>query len=147
MTSCAWWRRSPRADVTLELPDTRVDLEDETGRYHRQTLISWWDQQRLREASVLVVGAGALGNELVKNLTLMGVGRVIVVDSDRIENSNLARCVMFREGDDGRMKAEVVAERAAELNRDVEVVPLVGDVRSKVGLALFSEVDVVLGGL
>jgi adenylyltransferase/sulfurtransferase len=133
--------------LATQTPDTRIEIEDEAGRYHRQTLISWWDQQRLIEATVLVVGAGALGNELVKNLTLMGVGRVIVVDSDSVENSNLARCVMFRAEDDGRLKAEVVAERAAALNTEVEIVPLVGDVRSKVGLGLFSEVDVVLGGL
>jgi adenylyltransferase/sulfurtransferase len=135
--------------LTGQLPQTRValDVEDENDRYHRQNLISWWDQDRLRDARVLVVGAGALGNELVKNLVLMGVGRILVVDSDRVENSNLARCVLFRAGDDGELKADVVARRAQELNADVEVVPIVGDVRGKVGLAVFEEVDVVLGGL
>src|SRR3954462_8103534 len=94
----------------------RVDLDDEHDRYHRQTLISWWDQDRLRSATVIVVGAGALGNELVKHLALAGVGRVVVADFDHIENSNLARCVFFRESDDGRPKAEVLAARAMELN-------------------------------
>jgi molybdopterin/thiamine biosynthesis adenylyltransferase len=127
---------------------TPIPVEpDEEDRYDRQRLITWWDQGRLRDATVLVVGAGALGNELVKNLTLIGVGTVVVADLDRVENSNLARCVFFRESDEGRFKAEVLAERAAELNPDVELVPLVGDVRLTAGLALYGETDVVLGGL
>jgi molybdopterin/thiamine biosynthesis adenylyltransferase len=124
-----------------------IDLDEGHDRYHRQSLISWWDQDRLRGASVLVVGAGALGNELVKNLALTGVGRIVVADMDVVENSNLARCAFFRATDEGRLKAEVLAERATELNPDVEILPLVGDVRLTAGLGLFREVDVVLGGL
>lgn len=124
-----------------------IDVETENDRYHRQSLISWWDQERLRAATVLVVGAGALGNELVKNLVLMGVGRIIVADLDHIENSNLARCVFFRPSDEGREKAVVLAERAGALNEQVEVIPLVGDIRLSAGLGLFADVDVVLGGL
>jgi molybdopterin/thiamine biosynthesis adenylyltransferase len=125
----------------------RVEIDAEEGRYHRQSLITWWDQPRLRHARVLVVGAGALGNEIVKNLILVGVGTVIVVDMDTIENSNLSRCVFFRPEDEGRPKAKALAERASELNADVEVIPVVGDVRLAVGLAAFAEVDVVIGGL
>jgi molybdopterin/thiamine biosynthesis adenylyltransferase len=124
-----------------------VAIEDEDDRYHRQSLITWWDQQRLSDASMLVVGAGALGNELVKNLVLMGVGRILVVDMDRIECSNLARCVFFRPDDEGCAKARVLARRAGELSSDTEIVPVIGDVRTSVGLAVFAEVDLVLGGL
>jgi molybdopterin/thiamine biosynthesis adenylyltransferase len=124
-----------------------VDLDEEDGRYHRQTLISWWEQSRLREARVLVVGAGALGNELVKNLALAGVGTVVVIDMDHIESSNLSRCVFFRHEDEGRPKAEVVCERAAELNPDIRFVPVVGDVRRDLGLGDYADFDVVLGGL
>jgi molybdopterin/thiamine biosynthesis adenylyltransferase len=122
-------------------------VADEHDRYHRQALITWWDQARLHDATALVVGAGALGNELVKNLALMGLGRILVVDFDRVENSNLARCVFFRAGDEGRPKAEVLCQRARELNPDVELIPLFGDVRLMVGLSVFAEADVVLGGL
>jgi molybdopterin/thiamine biosynthesis adenylyltransferase len=128
-------------------PSRRLDIQVEEDRYDRQTLISWWDQSRLRDARVLVVGAGALGNELVKNLALVGVGTIVVADLDHIENSNLARCVFFRDGDEGRLKAEVIAERTPDLNPEVKVVPLVGDIRLRAGLGLFREVDVVLGGL
>lgn len=121
--------------------------DDLNGRYHRQTLISWWEQDRLAAAKVLVVGAGALGNELVKDLALVGVGTVVVADMDTIENSNLSRCVFFRASDEGRFKAEVVCEAAAGLNPDVQFVPIVGDIRSAIGLSTIGEFDLVLGGL
>lgn len=124
-----------------------LDFDDEHDRYHRQSLISWWDQDRLRAATVVVVGAGALGNELVKNLALAGVGRILVVDFDHVENSNLARCVFFRESDEGLPKAEVLARRAQEANPTIDVVSVTGDVRLTCGLGVFAAADVVLGGL
>lgn len=120
-------------------------LED--GRYHRQELISWWEQRRLSNARVVVVGAGALGNELLKNLALLGVGRIVVIDMDRVENSNLSRCVLFRASDEGQLKAKVAAAAARELNPDVRVASIVGDVRVDVGLGVFADADLVLGGL
>ncbi len=124
-----------------------LEVEDEDDRYHRQNLITWWDQDRLREATVLVVGAGALGNELVKNLALVGVGHIVIADLDRIENSNLSRCVFFRESDEGKLKASVLAERAMELNGEVKAVAIPGDIRLSIGLGMFTAFDVVLGGL
>jgi molybdopterin/thiamine biosynthesis adenylyltransferase len=125
----------------------QVDVEPEDGRYHRQELIAWWDQSRLAQARVLVVGAGALGNELLKALALLGVGHVLVIDMDRVENSNLSRCVLFRERDEGSFKAEVAAAAARELNPEIDVCGVVGDVRSDLGLGVFAAADVVLGGL
>src|SRR6185503_7125337 len=71
-------------------------------RYHRQTLIAWWDQARVAKTRILVIGAGALGNEILKLLALIGSGYTLVYDPDRIERSNLARAVLFRESDEGR---------------------------------------------
>lgn len=85
----------------------------------RQELITWWDQSKLKAAHVLVVGAGALGNEIVKNLALVGVGEISIVDMDIIERSNLSRCVFFRESDDGSYKSEVLAREAKRLNPDL----------------------------
>ena len=55
--------------------------EQQSDRFDRFRLISWWDQQRLAAAKVLVIGAGALGNEIVKNLALLGVGNVLMTAS------------------------------------------------------------------
>jgi adenylyltransferase/sulfurtransferase len=125
----------------------RLAVEFEDDRYHRQSLITWWDQERLSAASVLVIGAGALGNELVKNLALAGVGTIVVLDMDQVENSNLSRCVLFREGDEGADKATVVAARAAELNSEIRVIPVVADARLAASPGLIAHFDVVLGGL
>src|SRR6476619_5693457 len=92
---------------------------DEADRYSRLRLIPWWRQERLAAARILVVGAGALGNEVLKNLALLGVGTVYVIDLDLVEPSNLSRSVLFRAEDGGRPKAEVAARRAREINPDV----------------------------
>src|SRR3989304_1450212 len=78
--------------------------------------ISWWEREKVRAAKMLVVGAGALGNEVLKNLALMGVGHLMVIDFDTIEMANLSRSVLFRESHTGRPKAEVAAARAKAPN-------------------------------
>lgn len=116
------------------------------SRYDRQERISWWDQAKLRNSRVLVVGAGALGNELVKNLALVGVGTIEVVDMDLIEHTNLARCVFFREGDEGKPKAQVLATAAQALNSEVRVSGHFAAVQS-LGSGYLREFDLILGGL
>jgi len=120
---------------------------DDSDRYSRLRLIPWWRQERLAAARVLVVGAGALGNEVLKNLALLGLGTVYVIDLDEVESSNLSRSVLFRTEDEGRGKAEVAAERARQINPDVRIIPVRGDVITDLGLGLFADVDVVIGCL
>lgn len=124
-----------------------VEVELEEDRYDRLRLIPWWDQERLRTARVMVVGAGALGNEILKSLALLGVGKIMILDLDRIEDSNLTRAILFRHADEGRYKAEVAAERVMEVNPDVVAAPLVGDINYDVGLGIFTEMDLVIGAL
>lgn len=95
----------------------------------------------------MVVGAGALGNEVGKNLALMGVHRIFIVDFDTIEGANLSRSVLFRASDNGRKKAEVVAEAVRELNPDVEVQWFHGDINHDIGLGVYRRMDVVIGCL
>lgn len=128
------------------MPETPWSLDDE-DRYGALQLIPWWKQEVLRRAHLLVVGAGALGNEVLKNLALLGVGRLTIVDFDRIEASNLARSVLFRARDRGRSKAAAAAEAVRDLNPDVAVRPIDGDVLTDVGLGLFLDADVVVGCL
>ena len=113
------------------------------------TLLSWFKKDRVRNARVLVAGAGALGNEVVKSLTLFGVGHIFIVDFDQIELSNLTRSVLFREEDAyaHAFKADVVAKRAMEINPQVQVTPIVGNLFSEVGLGLYRAVDVIIGCL
>ncbi len=125
------------------MADARSQLE----RYARHHLIDWWDQDNLLKANVIVVGAGALGNEALKLLALMGVGRVHIVDFDTIEISNLTRMVLFNEKDVGRNKAEVAAERTRQLNPDTKVTYTNGNLEYDLGWGEYKEADVVLGCL
>jgi adenylyltransferase/sulfurtransferase len=119
----------------------RVESE---GRYDRQA-IAGWSQRRLGRAKVVVVGAGAIGNELVKNLALVGVGTIAVIDFDRVAPSNLTRCVLMADEDVGQPKARVVARRASALNPDVRYVPIDGDVEFDLGDTYIREADLVIG--
>src|SRR4051794_708864 len=120
------------AAITTSAP-YRIDDDD---RYGRLRLISWWRQERLASARLLVVGAGALGNEVIKNLALLGVGTTYLIDLDVVEPSNLSRSVLFRAEDGGKPKALVAAARARELNPEITVVPMHGDVITDLGLGL-----------
>lgn len=115
----------------------------------RQERISWWSQEKLKNAKVMVVGAGAIGNETLKNLALLGIGHIFIVDFDTIATSNLSRTVLFRKEDVGKRKAEVAAKRVKELafNDDIKVDWFHGDLVWELGTGIFNEMDIVLGCL
>jgi molybdopterin/thiamine biosynthesis adenylyltransferase len=98
-----------------------------TDRYQRHRLIDWFDQDLIKSHRIGVIGAGAVGNEVIKSLTLLGVGHITVFDYDRIEESNLTRSVLFRGSDVGQFKSEVAATRARELDTTVSIEAIVGD--------------------
>ncbi|MEZ6092299.1 MAG: ThiF family adenylyltransferase [Pirellulaceae bacterium] len=122
-----------------------IDVSED--RFDRFRRIAWWDQAKLREAKVLVVGAGALGNEVIKNLALLGVGNLAIVDMDRIEASNLCRSVLFRSDDEGHFKADVAAAAAKAIYPDLNTFPLIGNLLANIGLGWFRWADVVVGAL
>lgn len=128
-------------NIDLQTSDFKED------KYDRLRLIPWWDQERLTKATVMVIGAGAIGNELIKDLALLGIGRILIIDMDRIEQTNLTRSVLYRSEDVGRYKAEVAAERAMELNPDVKAKALTVNIIDDVGLGVFRRIDAALGGL
>ncbi len=135
-------RRLPVApEKPLHIPNLRTD------RLGTFDFISWWERKRVEEARVMVVGAGALGNEVIQNLALMGVGHLFIVDFDTIEAANLSRSPLFRESDAGRQKAEVAAARVKELNPAVQVQYLHGDVTTQLGLGVIRRMDVIIGCL
>src|SRR5271170_1301694 len=127
---------------------TRV-LESELreDRFSRLRLISWWDQEKIARCKLLVIGAGALGNEILKNAALLGFTQVVVVDLDRIEESNLSRAVLYRSQDVGKFKADAAAHAYRSLAPGATVHSVVANVVHGCGLGLFEWSDVILAGL
>lgn len=115
--------------------------------FERQSRIEWWDQKVLRNAKIMVVGAGALGNESLKNLALLGVGGLFIIDFDTIAGSNLSRTVLFRQSDVGKQKAVVAAAATKDmaLEPSVQVEYFSGDMVWDLGLGAFRRMDIVLG--
>ena len=95
-------------------------------KYDRQKRIAGWDQSKITNASVMIIGAGATGNEVVKNLALTGIGKIILIDFDIIEKSNLNRCVLFNMADsiENKYKVDVVIEATKKLNPETEIIAL-----------------------
>lgn len=126
----------------------RVDVADlEEDRFSRLRLLPWWRQGVIEAARVLVVGAGALGNEILKNLALLGFRDVLVVDLDSVEASNLSRGVLFRQEDVGQAKADVAARAVRALYPGCRIRGLQANVLQDIGLGVFDWADVILGGL
>lgn len=96
----------------------------EEQRYSRQTNlpeVGEQGQQRLAEASVLILGAGGLGVPAMMYLAAAGVGRLTIVDADEVELSNLHRQVLYTEADIGSAKAEVAAAALRARNSEITV--------------------------
>jgi len=87
-------------------------------------------QLALRNATVVVLGAGGLGSWTMAGLACAGVGRIVTVDDDTIELSNLNRQVLYRMSDIGRRKVDVAAEALCGLNPEIEIVPVSRRIRS-----------------
>ncbi|MBL8217330.1 MAG: HesA/MoeB/ThiF family protein [Bryobacterales bacterium] len=122
-------------------------LDPGSDRNATLRLVDWFDLERVQNAHVLVVGAGALGNEVLKNLALFGVGHIYIFDRDRVELANLSRSVLFRADDNGQPKAEVAARAIKKLNPNIEVHYRLGDIRFSLGEGLIRRMDVVIGCL
>ncbi len=131
----------PAPEKPIHIPNLKKD------RLATFDFISWWERDKVQAARVMVIGAGALGNEVLKNLALMGVGNLFIVDFDTIEAANLSRSVLFRAEDNGQKKSEVAARRVKELNPDVHVQYFHGDVNTALGLGVFRRMDAIIGCL
>lgn len=112
-------------------------------RYHRHDLIEWFSQEAIAATKVAIIGAGAVGNEVIKNLALLGVGEIHIFDIDRIEDHNLTRSVLFRDSDVGEPKADVAARRATELDANVRAFAVHGDFWDYLRISDLASFDVV----
>jgi molybdopterin-synthase adenylyltransferase len=123
--------------------------DDQLDRYARHIVlpeIGGEGQKRLLGAHILVIGAGGIGSPAVQYLAAAGIGRLTIVDDDRVDLSNLQRQTLFGSGDIGRPKAQAAAARVAALNTDVDVIPLVDRVSGTNAEHLLAGVQAVLDG-
>lgn len=115
-------------------------------RYERQLPIAGWGkegQERLKKAKVLVAGAGGLGSAILFYLAAAGVGKIRIIDSDRVELGNLNRQTLYSINDIGRQKATAAKERLAMLNPDIEIDALAESITDKNVFDLVAEYPIV----
>lgn len=139
-------QKDPSAEETVL---HAVPLDELNDPFARQKLMGWWDQDMIGRLRVLILGAGAIGNEVLHNLVLLGFRQIFICDMDTVELSNLSRTVFFRWEDEGKPKAEVAAMRAMEacLAPDPRMDFFCGDITFELGAGMFRHFDIVLGCL
>jgi len=121
------------------------------SRYSRQSRfapVGDEGQRRIREASVVVVGCGALGTVEAEILARAGVGRLRLIDRDFVEYSNLQRQFLYSEADAEAAlpKAAAAAKRLALINSEVEIEPMVADLTPASAEELLEDVDLIMDG-
>lgn len=116
----------------------------ESDRFQRHRLIEGFDLERVAGLRVALFGVGALGNEVLKNLALLGVGHVLICDFDLVEISNLCRSVLFREKDRGSGKASVAARSAREIHPGLSVDVREGDLHHEIGPGVLESFDAAI---
>jgi len=98
--------------------------KEELVRYERQIMMPGWGesgQQKLKESKVLVAGAGGLGSAILTYLAIAGVGKIRIIDGDKVELGNLNRQMLHADKDIGREKVDSAKERLESLNPDIKI--------------------------
>ena len=122
---------------------------DELARYSRHVImpeVGQEGQQRLKDGSALLIGAGGLGSPLALYLTAAGVGRIGIVEFDVVDRTNLQRQILYGESAVGQPKLDAAAERLHDLNPHVRVERIPQQLSSQNALAIFRDYDVVADG-
>ena len=133
-------------DETIREP---ILSPDEIKRYKRHLLvkeIGGQGQQRLKAARVLTVGAGGLGSPLLMYLAAAGVGRIGVIDDDRVSVDNLQRQIAYTTADAGALKAERAASLCRSLNPHISVEAMPFRLTAENALSIISQYDIVADG-
>jgi molybdopterin/thiamine biosynthesis adenylyltransferase len=112
--------------------------------FDRQKRIKGWNQNKITNSTVMVIGAGAIGNEVVKNLVLIGVGKIILIDYDFINPSNLNRCILFNSeyAKKKEYKVDAVKNACEKLNPNVEIKGIKEDLNN-IDKTLYKESDII----
>jgi len=123
--------------------------EDQIERYSRQIIlpnVGGKGQEKLLNAKVLVIGAGGLGSPAALYLASAGIGKLGIVDSDRVELNNLQRQILHSTKDVGRPKVESAKDRLNGTNQDVEVIPYNVRLISENILDIIKQYDIIVDG-
>jgi len=138
------------ATKTGTAPTTAAALsKDEILRYSRHLImpeVGMEGQLKLKRARVLLVGTGGLGAPLGLYLAAAGVGRLGVVDFDKVDFTNLQRQIMFGTSDVGRPKIEAAGERLGNLNPEIQLDRYETQLTSENALEIFRDYDIVVDG-
>lgn len=121
--------------------------EDQIERYSRQIIlpqVGGKGQKKLLAGKVLLIGTGGLGSPVSLYLAAAGIGKLGIVDSDNVEISNLQRQIVHSTPNIGKPKVESAAERIAELNPDVKIVPYNIRLTSGNILDIVKEYDIIV---
>jgi adenylyltransferase/sulfurtransferase len=121
----------------------------ERARYSRHLLlpeIGEAGQEKLKAGSVLIIGAGGLGSPVSTYLAAAGVGRIGLVDFDRVDATNLHRQILFGSSSVGRMKLDAARERLQDLNDDIAIETHDAKLTSANALEILGGYDVVVDG-
>jgi sulfur-carrier protein adenylyltransferase/sulfurtransferase len=122
---------------------------EELARYARHFVLPEFGiegQRRLKNSSVLVVGAGGLGCPMLLYLAAAGVGRIGIVDPDRVDDSNLQRQVLYTTSDVGKYKVEAAKERLLALNPHIKIETYPFGLTSANALKIMGLYDLVADG-
>lgn len=117
------------------------------SRFKRHELISDWKQERLLNSTVVIIGMGALGNEVSRLLAMSGIGKLIICDPDIIEESNLSRATLFRQKDIGTLKVDAAYAALKELYPDIMIIKRPSLLIHGVGLGELKKASLVIGCL
>lgn len=129
----------------IAVPEPLTEAERE--RYQRTMAIDGFGEEaqgRLKAATVCCIGAGGLGGPVLQYLAASGVGRLIVVDDDVVEERNLQRQTLYGNATLGAPKADAAAARLADLNPLVEVIPVPLRVTQETAEEILGDCDVVV---
>lgn len=133
-------------DDQVAEPKKKVPVYHGTERYARQLLLENWNQEKLSQSTVVVAGIGAIGTIVAVDLVLTGIGKVVVIDFDTIELSNLSRQYLYNDDAVGKAKAVVAGQRLREMNPDVQVLALNSSIQD-VRHSIYEEADLIIDGL
>ena len=123
--------------------------DKEKKRYNRHLIldsVGEKGQKKLKAAKVLVVGAGGLGCPILQYLTAAGVGKIGIVDNDKIDYSNLQRQVLYATEDIGKSKAEIAASKLAKQNDFVDFEVFNCRLTNQNALEIFQPYDIIVDG-